>query len=181
MSCKAQIYPLDTSPGDVPSGSYIKDINNELNPYIGLWKANWNGKTVYLDFRKIKRKSTSLMSSFYYYSDRILGERKIINANGVVEIDRITNFDNINAEFWGISKSLLSPEYETITFFPKNFCNKYANLDVKFLNVQKTQMLMKFRFEPSLLKEDCQYANLIKSGGSLPINWPKEDIIFIKQ
>ncbi|KMQ67721.1 hypothetical protein ACM39_12845 [Chryseobacterium sp. FH2] len=181
ISCKAQIYPLSTSAGDVPSGAYIKDINNELDQYVGLWKANWQGKTIYLDLRKIKLKSESLMSSFYYYSDQILGERKIIDANGTVEIDRISNFDNENAEFWGVTKSLLSSQYVTITFFPKNMCNKMASLDIKFLNPEKTQMQMKFRYVPSLLDENCQYANLIKSGGDLPINFPKEDIIFIKQ
>ncbi|KMQ67722.1 hypothetical protein ACM39_12850 [Chryseobacterium sp. FH2] len=180
ISCKAQIYPLNTSTLDVPNGSYIKDINNELDQYIGLWKANWQGKTIYLDLKKVKKKYSHLDGA-NIYMDEIFGERKIINANGIVEIDRISNFDNENAEFRGVTKSLLSSQYVTITFFPKNMCNKMASLDIKFLNPEKTQMQMKFRYVPSLLNENCQYANLIKSGGDLPINFPKEDIIFIKQ
>lgn len=53
ISCKAQTYPLNTSPGDIPDNAYIKDTNNELDKYVGVWKGNWNGKTIYLDLRKI--------------------------------------------------------------------------------------------------------------------------------
>ena len=38
LSCKAQIYPLTTAT-DVPSDSYIKDINNELPAFEGTWKG----------------------------------------------------------------------------------------------------------------------------------------------
>lgn len=179
-SCKAQIYPLDTSILDVPNGAYIKDTNNELNQYVGLWKSTWQGKTIYLDLRKIKRKSTDFNGDFVYI-DTIYGERKIINANGIVEIDRITNFDEIDPEFVGTYINHIPMDYQTILFFPKNMCNKMANLDVKFLNPQKTEMKMKFRYEPSFLEDNCQYHNLIVNGGDLPINFPQEDVIFTKQ
>ncbi|WP_051289127.1 DUF6705 family protein [Chryseobacterium daeguense] len=70
---------------DVPNGAYYKDLNNELDKYVGLWKGNWNGKTVYLELKKVKTFSSGNNS---YYRDRILGERKIISATGSVEIDR---------------------------------------------------------------------------------------------
>jgi len=44
-----QIYPLNIHVEDAPRGSYFKDLDGELNPYIGLWKGNWNGKIVYLE------------------------------------------------------------------------------------------------------------------------------------
>jgi len=50
VSCKSQTYPLRTYT-DVPDNSYLKDIDNELNDYIGTWKAIWNNKTIYI-YRK---------------------------------------------------------------------------------------------------------------------------------
>lgn len=102
ISCKAQIYPLNTSPGDIPDNAYIKDINNELDKYVGVWKGNWNGKTIYLDLRKVKTYIN--IGTHPYYFDEINGERKIINTNGIVETDRISNFNSDGTEFWGMYK-----------------------------------------------------------------------------
>jgi hypothetical protein len=89
LSSQTAIYPINTSVWDIPDNAYLKDLNNELDKYVGLWKGNWNGKTVYLELRKIKKYYDG---GHPYYEDRILGERKIINSNGNIEIDRITNF-----------------------------------------------------------------------------------------
>lgn len=59
ISCNAQIYPLNTSLDNIPNDAYLKDTNNELDKYVGLWKGSWNGKTLYLELRKVK----------YYYSE----------------------------------------------------------------------------------------------------------------
>ncbi|WP_439480392.1 DUF6705 family protein [Chryseobacterium aquaticum] len=173
----SQTYPLNTLAGDVPDNAYIKDLNGELDPYIGIWKGTWEGKTLILEFKKIKDYTAG---NHPYYKDRILGERKVVTANGTVEIDRITNFDNVNAEFYGIKTSLKNANQKQISFYPKNMCGKSATLDVNFLNPEKTQMSLHFKYDPSHLKEDCQYYNLITQGGDLPINFPK-DITLIKQ
>ncbi len=78
------------------------------------------------------------------YKDRILGERKVISGNGTVEIDRISNFDNVNAEFYGIKTSLKNINQKQISFYPKNMCGKSATLDVSFINPEKTQMSLHF-------------------------------------
>ena len=183
LSFNAQVYDLNDTTiekSDAPNGAYFKDIYGTLNPYIGVWTTTWNSKTAYLEFKKIKYKMQDLNGDFICV-DSILGERKIINANGVVEIDRISNFDVIDPEFTLAYISHIPVEYQTILFFPKNMCSKMAKLEVKFLNPQKTQMKMKFRYEPSFLEDDCQYHDLIVNGGDFPINFPKEDVIFTKQ
>ncbi|MDR6371166.1 hypothetical protein J2795_001788 [Chryseobacterium bernardetii] len=55
ISCNAQIYPLNYKE-DVPNGAYYKDLDGELDKYVGMWKGIWNGKTLYLDLRKNKYK-----------------------------------------------------------------------------------------------------------------------------
>ncbi|SHM87617.1 hypothetical protein SAMN05444360_12030 [Chryseobacterium carnipullorum] len=49
-----QVYSLNANGADAPNNSYFKDLNGELNPYIGLWKGNWNGKIVFLELKKQK-------------------------------------------------------------------------------------------------------------------------------
>jgi hypothetical protein len=41
LSCKAQQVPLNTNMEDIPVNGYVKDFGNELNPYIGTYKANY--------------------------------------------------------------------------------------------------------------------------------------------
>ncbi|UCA58040.1 hypothetical protein KB553_13350 [Chryseobacterium rhizoplanae] len=50
FSCKAQqqVYPLNTYPENVPVNSYFKDLNNELTSYIGIYRANFQGKEITL-------------------------------------------------------------------------------------------------------------------------------------
>ncbi|MCX8534671.1 hypothetical protein OEA66_20165, partial [Chryseobacterium sp. KC 927] len=46
LSC-AQVYPLNTY-AEVPTNAYIKDLNNDLLPYEGDWKATWGNKIFFV-------------------------------------------------------------------------------------------------------------------------------------
>ncbi|MDH6252193.1 hypothetical protein M2347_001920 [Chryseobacterium sp. H1D6B] len=173
-SCKAQSYPLDYK-GDVPDGAYYKDTNNELDKFVGLWKGNWNGKTLYLELKKIKHK---VGINSYTYWDMILGERKIVAANGSVEIDRISNFDNEHPEFWGMGINLKNGSQETLTFSPKNMCRKMAKLIITSFTT--SQMTLHFEYEPSAIDPNCQHNAYVDQHGDFPINFPK-DIVLTKQ
>lgn len=181
----SQEYPLNTSPSDVSSYGYIKDINGELNKYVGLWKGNWNGKTVYIELKKNKK---LYAGSNPYYIDEIAGERKIVNSNGIVEIDRISNFDNQNPEFWGLATNLKNPSQKSLIFFMKNMCNKKAQLNITdFTNLidintgQLTpQMTLQFEYLPSIYDESCIHNTYVQQHGDFPINFPK-DIVLTKQ
>ncbi|WP_123906574.1 DUF6705 family protein [Chryseobacterium sp. MYb7] len=174
--CKAQIFPLNTSPSDIPNNAYIKDTNNELDKYVGLWKGTWNGKTLYLELKKIKYYYNDNQP---YYIDKIFGERKIIATDGTtVEIDRITNFDTQNPEFRGIHKSLHHAGKQTISFYPKNMCRKTALLEIT--SFVGNQMTLHFEYEPSFVDPSCQHNAYIDQYGDFPINFPK-DIILTKQ
>lgn len=174
----SQTYPLNTLAGDIPDNAYIKDLNGDLDPYVGTWKGIWEGKTLILQFKKIKDYTNG---SHPYYKDRIFGERKIIASNGTIEIDRITSFANENAEFFGIGSSLKNINQKQISFYPKNMCGKSATLDVNFVDSQKTQISLHFEYNPGYINESCQYYDLIfNQGKDWPMNFPK-DIVLTKQ
>ena len=52
ITYKAQTYPLRTYI-QLPSGAYLKDTNNELPTYEGIWKGAWDGKFIYLNIKKL--------------------------------------------------------------------------------------------------------------------------------
>lgn len=183
----AQEYPLNTSSFDIPDHAYIKDTNNEYDKYVGVWKGDWNGKTVYLELKKVKLFRDGIHP---YYRDQLLGERKIVDANGNIEIDRISNFDLQHPEFWGFGiptsyNGLLS---QTLLFYPKNMCNKTARLIItNFENlltinspVVTTKMTLHFEYLPSFYDENCIHNAYVDQNNDFPMNFPK-DIVLTKQ
>lgn len=175
-----QIFPLNANKMDYKNGDYFKDLDGELDPYTGTWKGVWEGKSLYLELRKIRDRSTS-NDGTYYESDQIIGERKIISSNGNVEIDRITNFDESSSEFYGIFGQYKNFSQKYLLFQPKNMCNKTANINITFVNSQKTQMNLHFQYNPLGINESCPYYNRIMvEGKDWPFNFPK-DILLTKQ
>ncbi|RXM40628.1 hypothetical protein BOQ62_04720 [Chryseobacterium sp. CH21] len=174
ISCKAQIYPLNYKE-DVPNGAYYKDLDGELDKYVGLWKGTWNEKTLYLDLRKVKY---FYNGNYSYYRDQILGERKVITSNGTIEIDRISNFGNEGTEFSGIGTNLENGNIKRLYFYPKNMCRKTATLDIT--NFTGNQMTLHFEYLPSIIDPNCQHNAYVDQYGDFPINFPK-DIVLTKQ
>lgn len=178
-SCKAQIYPLNTSPGEIPANAYLKDIDGVLDKYIGLWKGNWNGKTVYLELRKIKTYPIIPGDTHPYYKDRIYGERKVISQSGQIEIDRISNFDDIHPEFSGVSNAPGTINQKRISFYPKNMCGLRAGLNIT--NITSTTMTLHMvAIGEGIKTPNCIHDAYVQQHGEYPWNFPK-DITLIKQ
>ncbi|WP_106915349.1 DUF6705 family protein [Chryseobacterium aurantiacum] len=92
FSCKAQqTYPLNTFPDDVPSGSYMKDLANELVFFTGTWVTNFNGKNITLFITKEDYKYFELYTK-NYYQDIISIKYTIKNSSGTI----IQNTQNMN-------------------------------------------------------------------------------------
>ncbi|REC50993.1 hypothetical protein [Candidatus Chryseobacterium massiliense] len=52
ISCSAQTLPLNTALASIPNNAHVKNTNNELSPYIGIYKANYEGKEITLYITK---------------------------------------------------------------------------------------------------------------------------------
>lgn len=105
-SCNAQQQPIlrtlsfeDTFNEDYFSkdGDYVKDIHNQLDPYVGIWKYEGNGKTLILKIRKVQLFYNGISGT---YRDKLLITYKYIK-NGTIMIDNldlplINSFDNLS-------------------------------------------------------------------------------------
>ena len=68
ITCKAQTYPLNTYYEDVPNYSYMKDLDNFLPPYVGIYKAIYqdNETTLYITYNNKELIDTGLGNRKYY-------------------------------------------------------------------------------------------------------------------
>lgn len=102
ISCLAQTVSLETmaqcdsNPQTCPDATYIKDVNNLLNKYVGTWKGTLNGKSY--EFNFIKKENFGFGENLK--RDRLIGRLKIINSNGVVEYNSFIKPDN-DTDFFG--------------------------------------------------------------------------------
>jgi hypothetical protein len=90
LNCKAQtIVPIRSSPSDAPEKSYYKDLNNELNKYVGTWKFKKGTTSFTIVLIKILKKP------FYEenFSDGIAGWYQYIE-NGVEKVNTLHMTDH---------------------------------------------------------------------------------------
>ncbi|MCY1661418.1 DUF6705 family protein [Chryseobacterium sp. SL1] len=84
LSCKAQqVLPLNSSELDTSVNSYFKDLNNELEPYIGNWKAVYQGKTVLLKITKESKRSFTIEDKTFY-RDAIIVKYEVKDSTGQI-------------------------------------------------------------------------------------------------
>ncbi|WP_294217066.1 DUF6705 family protein [uncultured Chryseobacterium sp.] len=83
--CKAQIISLDQisqcDPGNCPDYSSIKDTNNRLDKFVGIWKGNYIDGRNY-EFYFVKRLDFSLYGG--KPTDMLIGRIAVKNSNGTV-------------------------------------------------------------------------------------------------
>ncbi|WP_295204107.1 DUF6705 family protein [uncultured Chryseobacterium sp.] len=94
FSCKAQqVYPLNADYEEVPQNSYLKDLNNELTPYVGVYKANFNGNetTLYITKQEQKLEKTGQKN---YYMDALVIKYIIKNSTGLILQDTKNNLSS---------------------------------------------------------------------------------------
>lgn len=130
ISCKAQIVSLETmaqcsnNPQTCPDATYLKDINNSLDKYIGTWKGNYNGK-IY-EFQFVKQLNFGIEDDYRW--DRLVGRLRITEANGNILYNTFTETDNDKTDFFGRN---FQPDLKAyIVYFhgPSTGCVEYGDV-----------------------------------------------------
>lgn len=145
ISCKAQTVSLETmaqcssNPESCPDVSYIKDINNSLNKYVGTWKGNLNGKTY--EFKFIKQLNFGVEDDFRW--DRLIGRIKVINSNGAIIFNNFNEPNDNETFFFGTN---FQPNLEAymVYFVGRSECVEYGNVYLRMLPSTPNQMTVFF-------------------------------------
>ncbi|WET47660.1 hypothetical protein PYS58_13840 [Chryseobacterium indologenes] len=94
LSCRAQqIYPLKTDYTEVPQNSYLKDSNNELDSFIGIWKGSFKGNLITLFVTKETQRLFNENQN-KYYKDILSIKYVVKNSSGIV----LQNTQDMNFE-----------------------------------------------------------------------------------
>lgn len=100
LSCKAQtIYGLGSSPEQrVSNNFYIKDLNNDYDAILGLWKSESISDSFEITLQKFEMNSYPASSTQYH--DRVFGKYKYVqNGNVIAEVPNITSSPNAFLSF----------------------------------------------------------------------------------
>ncbi|MDC8105495.1 hypothetical protein MTQ00_13210 [Chryseobacterium sp. B21-037] len=172
MSCQAQqIYSLRPSEIQLPENSYQKDTNNELPAYEGTWKGTWDGKTIFVTFKKI---TNAYDNVFKYYKDYLIGKFKILNASGGVMYDNM-NLSDDKTKINGVNFRKYNTKY-SLVYIDSDLCNTSGNIIINFTDSSKTKLNWKFNKGSNMITTDCQYYNTTPFPKALP-----EEIVLTKQ
>ncbi|WP_131726191.1 DUF6705 family protein [Chryseobacterium sp. Leaf405] len=170
FSCKSQTYPLRTYT-DVPDNSYLKDIDNELNDYIGTWKAIWNNKTIYIYISKEINKYT-----LYTYMDYLIIKFKVTDATGTILFDN-TNLPNDKVKIEGVNFKSGENKY-FLSYVDRDLCMRSGTIIINFTDSTKTQLKWHYGEDENWLDSDCFYKNYPPAQRPEPLPY---DAIFTKK
>lgn len=79
FSCKPQTAPLYNADPDLPKGTYYKDLDNDLDKFVGTWKWESGVDELLIVLEKKEYVHNNL---FNKYDDMLIGEYKYVE-NGI--------------------------------------------------------------------------------------------------
>lgn len=93
ISCKSQsIVPLDSKRHKTPDNSYFKDLNGELDKFVGTWKMTVNDTILTI---VIEKKEKVIINNRYF--DILVGEYSY-TINGEEIVNTLPNLSQNNSE-----------------------------------------------------------------------------------
>lgn len=167
ISCNAQqqIVPLETK-GFPAEGTYYKDLNNDLDPFIGKWKGTFNNQTFIISFSKYK----DYNSMGNYYKDRLIGRYKMLDTNGN-QLYSTYNLEDkdVKVTSLGFVNTITK---DKLRLYFSDLC-RGGQIVLNFENPQKTQMHYIYYTEQELITDEA---------GCSPYNeMPRGQMTLIKQ
>jgi hypothetical protein len=169
--CKGQQLPLNTDLKNIPMNAYLKDLNNELSPYLGTYKANFQGNETILYLTKTENKLVDYGDQ-KFYRDAIIIKYIVKNSSGTVLQDTKNTTSKI--EFFSIGTR---PYQNSVIFsYSGTNCNVgWGKVILKKLN--DNQITWEYRPNDIILDD-----SKCPQGTDINIYLPEtKDLIFTKQ
>lgn len=153
ISCKSQTYPLRTYT-DVPDNSYLKDMNNELDDYVGTWKATWNNKTAYIYIAKI---TNQYRPGLYVYIDYLTINFKVTDIAGNILFDS-SNLTGNDVKIKGINFKNGENKY-ILGYVDRDLCMRSGTIFINFTDNTKINLDWHYGEDENWLDSTCFYRN----------------------
>ncbi|MGU3376176.1 DUF6705 family protein [Chryseobacterium sp. M5A1_1a] len=173
FSCKAQEYHLNDDFTKIPNNSYLKDLNNEYNKFVGVWKASIGNKNVYIYITKQENRPTNRMAK-NFFRDVLLIKYKVLINNQIVETTENISNENVN-----IISTGTGIDHSAMFSFKGGKCTVgWGVINIEYVDSNH----LKWDYKP----QSTVITNINCSdypAGGIKINLPYEpaDIVFTKQ
>ncbi|MDH6252834.1 hypothetical protein M2347_002561 [Chryseobacterium sp. H1D6B] len=177
LSCKAQqTFPLRTAMDNVPNLSYLKDTNNELQSFTGIYSSSYNGKQIILYISKEENKFFDLGDKKIYRD--ILSIRYIVknSAGNVLQDTQNMSFQSNQYTHTIYSQWVTDNGTKAIFNYRGSNCRVgWGKINLKKINI--TQISWEYRPNDIILD-----SSKCPSGTDINIYLPEtKDLIFTKQ
>ena len=139
ISCKAQTLPINTALTEIPAGAHLKDTNNELSPFVGTYKADFNGNEITLFITKQEDKLEKSTNK-NYYMDALIVKYIVKNSIGTVLQDTKNN-NSYNIEFYSID--IPAPNMVGFLYSGTNCSVGWGEINLK--KISSTQISWEYR------------------------------------
>ncbi|WP_284462468.1 DUF6705 family protein [Chryseobacterium sp.] len=172
VSCKAQQYPLNTDYEEVPNYSYLKDLDNELDAYVGNYKATFQGKEIILFITKQENKLEKRVNIKFYRDALIVKYIVKDPAGNILQDTKNNNLPDIEL----YSTRIRSYDKSVIFYYSGTNCGVGWG-DVFLKKISNTQFSWEYRPDDMIITPERCPGN-----PDLTIYLPKtKDLIFTKQ
>ena len=105
VSSRGQTLPLNTILRNIPQdSSYVKDLNHELDPYIGIYKSNFEGNEITLYITKQENKLEKSTGKTYYLDALVI--KYIVRNNSGIILQDTQNSNVPNIELYNVNSTL---------------------------------------------------------------------------
>lgn len=171
LSFKSQILPLNTYYTNITSDSYLKDLDNILPRYVGVWQANYNGTNIYLTIDNVIKHPVKF-GNINFYNDVLFVRYTIKGQNGGIlqsTISKLITEANIKS---------IAPRRNNIMVFSYSGGDCSVGSGKIYLEyIDTTHLKWSYYPESSLI-----IAGECPQGSDLKVYLPKtEDLVFTKQ
>ncbi len=177
ISCKAQqVYPLNTSWDEAPNGSYLKDLSNELDEFVGTWKANYSNKHITLVITKeLQQPFETMIKSFF--KDQLSVRYHITNNSGLIVHTTSNNNFTLNPDFKFVSVASRQALNEVTLIYNGGGCSIGIG-KVYLKKINSTQFQWNYIPEPQTLSDTTCPPGTAEPAVYLPVI---ENLVFTKQ
>ncbi|MBS3737741.1 MAG: hypothetical protein KGY51_01940 [Psychroflexus sp.] len=133
--------------------TYFKDINNLLDPYVGVWAGSYDNKTLNLEISK----QENILNAFISY-DKLLIKYKITDSNGQDLVNTLNMFDSyryhMTGKFFNSDASIYLVSYEGL----EHECNQKGTVLLELLD--SNTMTLWVIGDRDLVLGDCPDGNI---------------------
>ena len=147
LSCNAQTLPLNTSLNDIPANAHLKDLNNELAPYVGTYKANFQDKEITLYITKVEDKLEK-SSQKNYFLDALVVKYVVKNSSGIILQD--THNLSSNIQFYSY---YTYPDQNKIVLYYSGTNCRVGWGDVFLKKISNTKIIWEYRPDDIILDD----------------------------